>query len=218
MLPSRQDDGNSRAPALACVVCVAVQAFAVARMRWWSFYRQSSVCPHPSSTDSLRSACRATSQTPCCIAPVFFKLRWLFRLDLLSVATRRFETWFGQSYNWGLLTLETHTPLGWSMRLNSSCDQRQLNLLVFPAGSLLTVRSVKYGVSSLMDSSARVCISIQYSVLAGTTKVNLHPGNTSCNFLEAVLLPQRQSSSSRFTVTVVRESASISAPLTRTIT
>ena len=41
--PSRQDDGNVRAPSLACVVCVAVQVFALARMRWWSFYRQLSV-------------------------------------------------------------------------------------------------------------------------------------------------------------------------------
>ena len=29
-----------------------------------------------------------------------------------------------------------------------------------------------------MDSSARVCIAIQYSVHAGTTKVNFHLGNT----------------------------------------
>ena len=34
--PSWQDDGNVRAPALACLVCVAVQVVAVAR-GWWSF-------------------------------------------------------------------------------------------------------------------------------------------------------------------------------------
>ena len=49
----------------------------------------------------------------------------------------------------------------------------QWNLLVFQAGSLVTVRSVKYGVSSLMDSSVRACTAIQYSVLAGTTAVKL---------------------------------------------
>ena len=40
MPASRQDDGNIRAPALACVVCVAVQVVAVARARSWSFYCQ----------------------------------------------------------------------------------------------------------------------------------------------------------------------------------
>ena len=43
MLLSRQDGGSIRAAALVCVVCVAVQVFALARDRWWSFYRQSSV-------------------------------------------------------------------------------------------------------------------------------------------------------------------------------
>ena len=43
MPPSRQDDGNIRAPALACVVSVAVQVVAVARARSWSFYCQLGV-------------------------------------------------------------------------------------------------------------------------------------------------------------------------------
>ena len=41
--PSRQDGGGTRAASLACVVCVAVQVFALARMRWSSFYCQLSV-------------------------------------------------------------------------------------------------------------------------------------------------------------------------------
>ena len=43
MLPSRQDGGNIRAPALARVVCVVVPVITLAPVRWWSFYRQSDV-------------------------------------------------------------------------------------------------------------------------------------------------------------------------------
>ena len=118
-LPSTQDDGNVRAPALACLVCVAVQVVAVARVRWWSFSCRLGVfCPHPSSTDFLWRGCRATSQTP----PVSLyamlhwcslkRLTWQLRLDLLFVgnfvvlgllayATRQL----------GLLTLGMQTPL-----------------------------------------------------------------------------------------------------------
>ena len=42
-LPSRQDDGNVRAPALSRAVCVVVQVVAVGRLRWWLFYRHSCV-------------------------------------------------------------------------------------------------------------------------------------------------------------------------------
>ena len=41
--PSRQDDGDVRAPALSRAVCVVVQVVAVGRVRWSSFYRQCSV-------------------------------------------------------------------------------------------------------------------------------------------------------------------------------
>ena len=41
--PSRQDDGNVRAPALSRAVCAVVQVVAVGRVRWWSFNRQSCV-------------------------------------------------------------------------------------------------------------------------------------------------------------------------------
>ena len=74
--PSRQDDGNVRAPALSRAGCVVVQVVAVGRVRWRLFYRQLGVfCPHPSSTDSLWRGCRVTSQTPpvssrCCTAVV----------------------------------------------------------------------------------------------------------------------------------------------------
>ena len=43
----------------------------------------------------------------------------------------------------------------------------------FHAGFLVTVRPVKYGVSSLTDSSVSACTAIWYSVLAGTTEVKL---------------------------------------------
>ena len=42
-LPSRQDDGNVRAPALSRAVCVVAQVVAVGRVRWWSFDRHSCV-------------------------------------------------------------------------------------------------------------------------------------------------------------------------------
>ena len=41
--PSRQDDGDVRAPALSRAVCVVVQVVAVGRARWWSFHRQLDV-------------------------------------------------------------------------------------------------------------------------------------------------------------------------------
>ena len=51
--PSRQDDGNVRAPALSRAVCVVVQVVVVGRLRWWLFYRQSCVSartsPRPTS-------------------------------------------------------------------------------------------------------------------------------------------------------------------------
>ena len=43
---------------------------------------------------------------------------------------------------------------------------------------------VKYGISSLIDLSVRVCTATQYSVLAGTTEANFYLDNTSCNTLE----------------------------------
>ena len=61
-LPSRQDDGNVRAPALrglrgcaggCCRTCAVVVVLP----------SQLYVCPHASSTDSLCRGCRATSQT-----------------------------------------------------------------------------------------------------------------------------------------------------------
>ena len=42
-LPSRQDDGDVRAPALSRAVCVVVQVVAAGRVRLWSFYRQLGV-------------------------------------------------------------------------------------------------------------------------------------------------------------------------------
>ena len=41
--PSRQDDGNVRAPALSRAVGVVAQVVAVGRVRWWSFDRQLGV-------------------------------------------------------------------------------------------------------------------------------------------------------------------------------
>ena len=41
--PSRQDDGDVKAPALSRAVCVVVQVVAVGRVRWSSFYSQCSV-------------------------------------------------------------------------------------------------------------------------------------------------------------------------------
>ena len=41
--PSRQDDGDVRAPALSRAVCVVVQVVAVGRARWRLFYRQLGV-------------------------------------------------------------------------------------------------------------------------------------------------------------------------------
>ena len=46
MPPSRQDDGGIRAPARACVVCVVVHVVALARVRWWLFYRQLCLSTH----------------------------------------------------------------------------------------------------------------------------------------------------------------------------
>ena len=48
--PSRQDDGNVRAPALSRAVCVVVQVVAVGRVRRWSFYRQRSVSARQKKT------------------------------------------------------------------------------------------------------------------------------------------------------------------------
>ena len=62
--PSRQNDGNVTAPALACVACLAVRVVALACVRWWLFFPKWCVCPNPSSTDSLWRGCRATLQTP----------------------------------------------------------------------------------------------------------------------------------------------------------
>ena len=51
--PSRQDDGDVRAPALSRAVCVVVQVVAVGRVRWLSFYSQLSVSAHINSPFSI---------------------------------------------------------------------------------------------------------------------------------------------------------------------
>ena len=38
MLSSRQDDGDLRAPAVVCIVCVVVHVVAGGRVRWWLFF------------------------------------------------------------------------------------------------------------------------------------------------------------------------------------
>ena len=108
--PSRQDDGNVRAPALACLVCMPVQVVAVTRVWWWSFYHQLGVfCPHPSSTDSLCRGCRATSQTPpvspyamlhcCCCHPLGTDVALASGSALRGNFTHR-DSWFTRPSNW----------------------------------------------------------------------------------------------------------------------
>ena len=52
--PSRQDDGDVRAPALSRAVCMVVQVVAVGRVRWWSFYRQLGVSARKKSQKSKK--------------------------------------------------------------------------------------------------------------------------------------------------------------------
>ena len=143
MPPSRQDDGNGRAPALSRAVCVVVQVVAVGRARWWSV---KVVCLPAHLLDRLLwRGHRATSQTP----PVSWYAALLTVVALASGSALR-----GNS---------RRSRVDGFSGISSS----------FHAGSLVTMRLVKYDVSSLMDSSARVCTAIQYSVLAGTTEVKL---------------------------------------------
>ena len=130
------------------------------------------VCPHPSSTDSLSRGVgrsrrlRPSARTRCstaAVAAVFSKLTWHFRLDVLCSRNRTAGSPHSADAN----------PLDWLMRLISSCSQRQWNLIVYKAGYLVTVRSVKYDISPLMDSPVRVCTAIRYSELADTTEVKL---------------------------------------------
>ena len=128
------------------------------------FPSKSCVCPHSSSTDSLWRGCRATSQTSpvssygmmhsCCCCCC--SRRWIcspWRLVVLRLLVRATV----QQY---LLTLRIQTPLGWLMRLNTRAMSVQGFGVVqtasvespsFHAVSLVTVRPVKYGVSSLTD-------------------------------------------------------------------
>ena len=93
-LPSRQDGGNVRAPALSRAVCVVVQVVAVGRVRWWSFYRQSSVSARtsPRPTPSGEGVGDLADFTRQLVrdAALLLLLLLLSKLDLRSVATRRF--------------------------------------------------------------------------------------------------------------------------------
>ena len=54
------------------------------------------------------------------------------------------------------------------------------------------MRSVKYGISSLMDLSVRVCIAIQHSLLAGTTEANFLSRQHFVQHSGTLLFPRRQ--------------------------
>ena len=51
---------------------------------------------------------------------------------------------------------------------------------------------MKYGISSLMDSSVRVCTAIQHSVLAGTTEVKLFSRQHFVQHSGTLMFPRRQ--------------------------
>ena len=53
--PSRQDDGDVRAPALSRAVCVVVQKVAVGGVQLWSFYRQLGVSARKNKNNQKKS-------------------------------------------------------------------------------------------------------------------------------------------------------------------
>ena len=207
-LPSKQDDGNVKAPALSRAVCVVVQVVAVGGVRWWSFYHQSSVsartppCGGGVLTDFTRQLV--------CDTALLLLLLLLSKQDLLSVATRRVETVGSRNRTAvsphsvdpkPLLAGVAMSAQGFGVVWTASVESPS-----FHAVSLVPVRPVKYDVSSLTDLVSErlhchvVLCACCHDGSEAVALIKLRAINT----LETVLRRRRQT-----LVAVVRESTPI---------
>ena len=154
----------------------------------------------------LWRGCRATSQTQS--VSLYVTLHCCCRccalvadVALLSGSALRGNSWlwdclFTYPCNWvsSLQGCKPHLAgwCDWTRSLLASCRRRQWNLLVFHAGSLVTVRSVKYDVSSLREFVSESALLTGTLCWLARRKWNCCLDNTSCNTLETVLLRRRQ--------------------------